>query len=103
MRVAKLPGVLQRYCLIKHKHLILRQELQPFIIILHRIEIFSRLQPRQSPDLIGVHNKRIAVDSHRAIRLRATIVFKIEFGKSSKKIRIGKIRLNLYHLVEVLY
>ena len=87
---------------VDEKHFFLRQIFQAHIVVAHRLAIFIQRLSGNAAHLIGIHNERIDFERLVAILLGTLIVVEVDFCHSTIEIRLGKIRLCLDYLIEIL-
>ena len=93
----------QAYTFVEYKSPVGGIELKTFVVVGYgQLEFFLVLAGNGS-HLIGIDDKRVALDAKRGILLGSLEILEIEFGHSAIEIGLGQVGLGRNYLIEVLY
>ena len=82
--------------------LVLGHEFEACVIVLDRAFKVTQILARNAPDLVGIDDKRIALNGHGRILLGAAIILQTDFRHRAVKIWLGQEWFGLDSLVKIL-
>ena len=76
---------------------------KPLGIVIDGPLIITQILPGDTPHLVSVHDKGVALDTERAILLGTLVVVEAELGDTPVEIGLGHIGFHLDYLIEILH